>query len=89
MVKNFISAKEARCLTESSDKLLNQVFRLIKDAATYGHNTVNFDTYEVAEVVVTNISKTLTDAGYQVIPFIPTDSEQDNLTGPVMLTISW
>lgn len=84
MVKNFISAADARQLTVTSDKLLNQAFKVIKEAATYGHNTVNFDIFDVADVVVSNIKASLTEAGYSVE--IQTDEDTDK---PVILIITW
>ena len=85
MVKNFISAKDAKHLAETSDKLLNTAFKCIKDAAVYGHNKVRFDVYEVADVVVYNISTTLSEAGYQVTRMYDEYSD-DTLVG---LMISW
>ena len=84
MVKNFISAADARQLTLTSDKLLNQAFKLIKEAATYGHNSVNFDIFEVSDTVVLNIKASLTEAGYSVE--VVTDDDTDN---PAMLAINW
>jgi hypothetical protein len=83
MVKNFILAKDAKHMAETSEKLLNNVFKLIKDAASYGRCTTVFDIFEVAEVVVTNMISTLTEAGYQVEVITDDDGKQ------VALTISW
>jgi hypothetical protein len=82
MVKNFISAKDAKQLTEASEKPLNQVFRLIKDTADYGRHVINFGVYEMSRVVIDKVIKTLQDAGYSVETVI-----DDNK--PVMLTIIW
>ena len=83
MVKNFISAKDAKQMTETSEKLLNSVFKIIKDAATYGRYTINFDVFDVSEVVVENITSTLHDAGYGVEPITDDDGKL------VVLIITW
>ena len=85
MVKNFISAKDARQLTETSEKLLNQVYKLIKDVTSYGRCTVNFDIYDVADTVVSKITTSLIEAGYSV----ETLTDEDNDDKPVMLRIAW
>ena len=66
MVKNFISAADARRAMQTSDKILVNVFKLINDAASYGHYKVLFDLYNTAEEVITRIQNTLVDAGYTV-----------------------
>ena len=85
MVKNYISATEAKQLTVTSDKLLNQAYKFIKEAATYGHCVVNFDIYDAAETVVSKITTSLIEAGYSVE--IVTDEDNDDK--PVMLKITW
>ena len=85
MVKNFISAADAKQLTVTSDKLLNQAYKLIKDVASYGHCSINFDIYEVADTVVSKITANLIEAGYSVE--IITDEDNDDK--PVMLQITW
>ena len=84
MVKNFISAADARQLTVTSDKLLNQAFKIIKEAATYGNCTVNFGVYETADTVITKITTALIEAGYTVE--LQTDDETDK---PMALIITW
>ena len=64
MVKNYISAKDARNLTENSDKLLNVAFKTIKEAAEYGNNQTQFSVYETDPKVIARIYDNLTDAGY-------------------------
>lgn len=66
MVKNYISAKDARNLTENSDKLLNVAFKTIKEAAEYGNNQTQFSVYETDPKVIARIYDNLTDAGYTV-----------------------
>lgn len=66
MVKNFISAKDARNLTENSDKLLNVAFKTIKETAEYGNNQAQFSVYETDPKVVDRICNELTAAGYTV-----------------------
>ncbi len=83
MVKNFISAKDAKQLTETSEKLLNNAFKVIKDAANYGRSVVHFDVFDVSEVVIKNIASTLTEAGYQL------ELGRDDDKKPIVLIISW
>ena len=85
MVKNFISAADAKQLTATSDKLLNQAYKLIKEMASYGHSKVNFDIYDVADTVISKMTINLVDAGYSV----ETITDEDNDDKPVMLQITW
>ena len=82
MVKNFILAKDAKQLTDASEKPLSQVFRFIKDTADYGRHVINFDVYDMSETVIDNIIGTLQDAGYSVEAVT-----EDNK--PVVLKITW
>ena len=83
MVKNFISAREANDLTINSEKLLNQVFKQIRDAATYGHCRLMFDVFDAAETVIDRICKELLNAGYTV------DKKTDDEGVPACLMINW
>ena len=85
MVKNFITAADAKQLTINSDKLLNQVYKCIKEAASYGHCVVNFDIFETAVTVISKITTSLIEAGYSV----ETITDEDNDDKPVMLQITW
>ena len=83
MVKNFISAKDAKQLTETSEKLLNNVFKNIKEVANYGRYVTYFDVLDVSEVVVDKLTSVLQEAGYVV------DSMTDDDGKLVGLTITW
>ena len=83
MVKNFISAKDAKQLAEASEKPLNQVFRLIKDTSDYGRHVINFDVYEMSTAVIDKLTSTLKEAGYAV------ESMTDDAGKLVGLTITW
>ena len=83
MVKNFISAKDAKQLTETSEKLLNNVFKNIKEAASYGRYVTYFDVFDVSEVVVDKLTSALKEAGYAV------ESMTDDDGKLVGLTITW
>lgn len=83
MVKNFISAKDAKQLAETSEKPLNQVFRLIKDTADYGRHIINFDVYDMSKAVIDKLTSTLKEAGYAV------ESMTDDDGKLVGLTITW
>lgn len=83
MVKNFISAKDARIQTETTQKPLNVLFKQIKESAEWGMNHFNFGVFESDPQVVDNITKTLKEAGYTV-------SEENNDDGKTIgLIISW
>ena len=83
MVKNYISAKEARTQTETTQKPLNVLFKQIKDSAEWGLNYLNFDVVEHDPSVIANITKILVEAGYSV-------SEDTNDGGMTLsLKISW
>ena len=65
-VKNCLSAKEARQLTENSTKMLNIAFKAIKEEAEYGKDFLLFDVYGLDKSVVLRITNTLTMEGYSV-----------------------
>jgi hypothetical protein len=91
MVKNFISAKDARNLTENSDKLLNVAFKTIKESAEYGNNQTQFSVFETDPKVIAKIYNNLTDAGYTVkYEFIEdTDKSLEAQNKIYGLKISW
>jgi hypothetical protein len=66
VVKNYLTAKSARQITETSDKMLNIVFKYIKEEAEYGKNEFYFDVYRLDSSVVSEIKNILIDAGYSV-----------------------
>ena len=87
MVKNFITAEEASKLTNTSDKLLNQVFKVIREAASYGHCFVKFDVFDVADTVICNIKNELIKAGFSAhVECVSTDTQEDV---PEYLLIEW
>lgn len=83
MVKNYISAKDARTQTETTQKPLNVLFKQVKESAEWGMNHFNFGVYEHDPMVVATITRVLKDAGYTVAD--DTD-EEGRLIG---LKISW
>ena len=83
MVKNYISAKEARTQTETAQKPLNVLFKLIKEQAEWGACSVDFGVWEHDYKVVANIVDTLVQAGYSV-------TEQTNDDGRLTsLLVKW
>lgn len=83
MVKNYISAKDARTQTETTTKPLNVLFKQIKESAEWGMNYFNFGVFEHDPKVIVNITKALEDAGYTV-------SEDNDEEGKLIsLKISW
>ena len=90
MVKNFISAKDARNLTENSDKLLNVAFKTIKESAEYGNNQTQFSVFKTDPKVVDRICQNLTAAGYTIEKERFGEDEEEFRRGKVFgLKISW
>jgi hypothetical protein len=87
MVKNYLTAKAARQITETSDKMLNIAFKYIKEEAEYGKNEFSFDIYRLDSSVVIKIKNTLICAGYSVTEL--TDEEVAGKTVLVALLIKW
>ena len=85
-VKNYLTAKSARQITETSDKMLNIAFKYIKEEAEHGKNEFSFNVYHLDSSVVTKIKNTLIGAGYSVVE--RTDKEEDR-TVLVDLLIKW
>ena len=83
MVKNYISAKDARTQTETTTKPLNVLFKQIKESAEWGMNYLRFDALERDSEVMLNIAKVLKEAGYAVV------EENDAEGNLVCLRISW
>jgi hypothetical protein len=87
MVKNYLTAKAARQITETSDKILNIAFKYIKEEAEYGKNEFSFDVYRLDSSVVTKIKNTLIGAGYSVTEH--TDKEANGKTVLIDLFVKW
>lgn len=87
VVKNYLTAKSARQITETSDKILNIAFKYIKEEAEYGKNELSFDVYRLDPSVVTKIKNTLIGAGYSVTE--RPDEEADGKTVLADLLIKW
>lgn len=66
MVKNYITADQARTLTDTSEKMLSVVFKAIKEQAEYGASRVDFCVDQMDAAGILRIKKVLTDAGYAV-----------------------
>ena len=69
-VKNFITAKDAKTLTRTSQKPLNVAFRAIRDQAEYGMNYLTYCVANFDPAVVENVTAVLTEAGYKVVPAV-------------------
>lgn len=94
MGKNFITAAEARTLNTTTDKLISQAFKCIKNEAEYGYSEFIFDTYRTSAVAFTNLHNELVKAGFKLsFSFIEAPDEfQDNLIEdkvPVAIKICW
>jgi hypothetical protein len=86
MVKNYLSAKAARQVVETSEKMISIAFKFIKEAADYGKNETWIDTYMLDSTVIERIRQTLIDAGYTVTD--KTD-DIDGVTTLVCLVVKW
>lgn len=86
MVKNYLSAKAARQVVETSEKMISIAFKCIKEEAEYGKNETWIDTYMLDSTVIERIRQTLADAGYSV-----TDKTEDieGVTTLVALVVKW
>jgi hypothetical protein len=86
MVKNYLSAKAARQVVETSEKMISIAFKCIKEEAEYGKNETWIDTYMLDSTVIERIKQTLIGAGYSVSD--KTD-EIDGKTTLVCLVVKW
>ena len=87
MVKNYITAAEAKTLTRTSTKLESSMYKAIKEMADYGNNHICFSVSEADPYVVDRLEKSLKDAGYIVKREIADlDSRKDVVWG---LDITW
>jgi hypothetical protein len=86
MVKNYLSAKAARQVVETSEKMISIAFKCIKEEAEYGKNETWIDTYMLDSTVIERIRQTLIGAGYAVTD--KTD-EIDGKTVLVCLVVKW
>ena len=66
MVKNYLTAKAARQVVETSEKMISIAFKCIKEEAEYGKNETWIDTYMLDSTVIERIRQTLIGAGYSV-----------------------
>ena len=66
MVKNFISAADAKKRSEVSEKPLNVLFKHIQDAVEWGLCQINFDVEGWSDTRIIETVKVLKDAGYIV-----------------------
>jgi hypothetical protein len=66
MVKNYLSAKAARQVVETSEKMISIAFKRIKEEAEYGKNETWIDIYTLDSTVIERIKQTLIGAGYSV-----------------------
>lgn len=92
-VKNYMSAKAARQITETSDKMLNIAFKQIKEEAEYGKNETDFCVYKLDTSVITKIKNTLVFAGYAVseVTEVMGDTDTEEALEPTLvgLSIKW
>ena len=64
--KNFMTAAQAKNLTRTSQKPINNLFRCIKEQAEYGMCNITYDVSMFDSVVVENIVTELKLANYNV-----------------------
>ena len=66
MVKNFISAADAKKRSETSEKPLNVLFKHIQEAVEWGLCQINFDVQGWSDIRIIETIKVLNNAGYTV-----------------------
>ena len=76
MGKNFITAAEARTLNTTTDKLISNTFKCIKNEAEYGYSEFIFDTYRISVAAFTNLYNELVRAGFKLSFHYPEYSEE-------------
>jgi hypothetical protein len=97
MGKNFITAAEAKNLNKTTDKLISQAFKCIKNEAEYGYSEFIFDTYRISLVAFNNLRDELINAGFKLSFNYPDFSEESDtfkdgvIEGkvPVAIKIAW
>lgn len=79
MVKNFITAEQARNLTDNSEKVFNTMFKCIKEMAENGYSQCEFCTDRMDESVRQKLIKKAQLAGFTVSDLTSTrvDGEKD------------
>jgi hypothetical protein len=83
MVKNFITAENARKQSEASEKPLNVLFKHIQEASEWGLCKVNFDVLGWSTSRITETKNFLIEAGYSVTEMT------DELGATFGLDIQW
>lgn len=86
MVKNYITAAEAKTLTRNSTKIENSMYKAIKEMADYGNNHLCFSVAEADPYVINKLEKSLQEAGYTVKAEIDTIDGVERVWG---LDITW
>jgi hypothetical protein len=79
MGKNFITATEARNLNKTTDKLINQAFKSIRNEAEYGYSQSTFNTLRVSFIAFNNLYSELIKAGFKLSFYYPDYSEESNV----------
>lgn len=83
MVKNFITAENARKQSEASEKPLNVLFKRIQEASEWGLCKIDFDVFGWPISRIVETKKFLIDAGYNVTEMV------DELGATYGLDIQW
>lgn len=86
MVKNYITAAEAKALTRNSTKIENSMYKAIREMADYGNNHLCFSLGDTDTFVINKLEKSLTEAGYIVKAEIDTIDGVERVWG---LDITW
>lgn len=66
MGKNFITANEAKQISETTDKLLSNIFKMIKVEAENGYSQCDFNLFRVSMPTFIRIKKELLKAGFKL-----------------------
>lgn len=67
MGKNFISAEEAKRISETTDKLISMVFKHIKLEAESGYSEFHLGVERTSPSAVRRLHRELVDAGFIVL----------------------
>ena len=94
MGKNFISATEAKRISETTDKLISVVFKHIKFEAENGYSEFYFNLERMSKSTVGRLHQELQQAGFAVLFYYEDveDSPIDELmknNKPIYMVVKW
>ena len=78
MGKNYITAAEAKTLSETTEKLINLIFKVIKNEAENGYAETTFDLSRMSTTSITRLCDILSKAGFR-LAFYYCEDANDNI----------